>query len=146
MSKPPTLKQAELEQLDKSTLIEMVLGLTARVQELEEIVLKQSEVLQALQDQVAKDSRNSSKPPSSDGLQKPRTRSLRWNEGRKPGGQPGHEGQTLQMVEAPTHVASHGVNQCPHCQCDLSTIAPLEHGRRQVFDIPVVRITFLRCG
>ena len=146
MSKPPTLKQAELEQLDKSTLIEMVLGLTARVQELEEIVLKQSEVLQALQDQVAKDSRNSSKPPSSDGLQKPRTRSLRRNEGRKPGGQPGHEGQTLQMVEAPTHVASHGVNQCPHCQCDLSTIAPLEHGRRQVFDIPVVRITFLWCG
>jgi len=140
MSKQPALKRAELEQLDKSTLIEMVLGLKARVQELEEIVLKQAEALQSLQDQVAKDSRNSSKPPSSDGLKKCRTRSLRRDEGRQPGGQPGHEGQTLQMVEEPAQIELHGVNQCPHCQCDLSEVEPVAHGRRQVFDIPAVRI------
>ena len=140
MSNEPTAQRAEVEQLEKSTLVEMVLGLTARVQELEAIVLKQAEALQALQDQVAKDSRNSSKPPSSDGLQKRRTRSLRQNRGRKPGGQPGHEGQTLQMVEEPTHTAHHALKQCPHCAHDLSGVEALEHGHRQVFDIPAVRI------
>ena len=108
MSKQPALKRAELEQLEKSSLIEMVLGLSARVQELEANVLKQAAALQALQDQVAKDSRNSSKPPSSDGLKKRRMRSLRRDEGRRPGGQVGHAGQTLQMVEEPTHLELHG--------------------------------------
>ena len=126
--------------MEKAILVEKVLALTTCVQELEAIVRKQAEARQALLDQVAKDSRNSSKPPSSDGLKKPRTRNLRPSEGRKPGGQPGHEGQTLPMVEAPTHVELHSVSRCPHCQCDLSAVALLEYGRRQVFDIPAVHL------
>lgn len=140
MSEQSVLSREQLEQVEKPALVELVLGLTQRVQELEVIVLKQAEALQALQDQRAKDSRNSSKPPSSDGLKKRRTQSLRQSQGRKPGGQAGHEGQTLLMVEEPDQLVVHGVNRCPHCQGDLSAVAPLGHGRRQVFEIPAMRI------
>ena len=143
MNDTKSLRREELEQQDKSTLVKLVLELSGQVEALKELVLQQSAALQALQDQLAKDSRNSSKPPSSDGLNKRRTQSLRQSQGRTPGGQPGHEGQTLQMVETPDQVVRHQVNQCPHCQCDLSAVGAVAQGRRQVFDIPAVRIEII---
>jgi transposase len=140
MSEQSRLHREELEQLEPSDLVERVLGLEGRVQELEDIVLKQAGALQALQDQVAKDSRNSSKPPSSDGLQKRRTQSLRKSEGRKPGGQAGHKGETLLMVDEPDYIKLHRVDMCPHCQSDLSDVEAVTDGHRQVFDIPAIRI------
>ena len=129
----PKYSREQLEQQDKETLIDMVLLLQNHIAQL-------SERVQKLEDQVAKASRNSSKPPSSDGLKKPRTRSLRRADGRKPGGQEGHKGQTLEMVTTPDHIEVHCLEQCPECMTELSAVAANEYMRRQVFDIPPVQI------
>jgi transposase len=133
MTSLPRFTREQLEQLDKETLIDLVLLLQDRLDEL-------SQRVQKLEDQVAKHSRNSSKPPSSDGLSKPKTRSLRRSEGRKPGGQAGHSGYTLRMKVNPDHVEVHELNQCPHCDRDLSAVAVSDCVRRQVYDVPPVQI------
>jgi transposase len=129
----PRYKREQLEKLDKEALIDMVLLLQNHINELDERVQK-------LEDQVAKQSQNSSKPPSSDGLSKPRTRSLRRADGRKPGGQEGHKGYTLEMVATPNHIEVHRLDHCPECATDLSVVAVNAQMRRQVFDIPPVQI------
>ncbi|WP_412842898.1 DUF6444 domain-containing protein, partial [Candidatus Frankia alpina] len=68
-----------------------------------------------LEAQVAKSSRNSAKPPSSDGLAKPPPKSLRKKTGRRPGGQLGHPGSTLRMVDDPDVRLRHEPGPCGGC-------------------------------
>src|SRR3954452_21020212 len=85
-------------------------------------------------------SSNSGKPPSSDGLHKPRreprTRSLRERSGKPPGGQKGHKGETLRRVDAPEHTVEHYPEACPACGSALSATMSTGYGARQVFDLP----------
>lgn len=89
-----------------------------------------------LESQLAKNSRNSSKPPSSDGYNKPKPKSRRTKSGLPSGGQPGHKGTTLKAVEHPDETKVLELQSCPHCGYSLIHHAVTGHVRRQVFDIP----------
>jgi len=99
-----------------------------------------AERIQKLEDQLAKNSRNSGKPPSSDGYDQPAPRSLRKRRRRKSGGQVGHPGETLKAVARPDHVKVHRVLACAHCGHSLKRRKALDHEKRQVFDLPQVHI------
>lgn len=98
-------------------------------------------VIEKFQIQNAKDSTNSSKPPSSDGLtKKPRPGSLRKPGDKPNGGQPGHEGHHLETVSNPENTVIHEVKRCKHCNASLEKVPVIRYERRQVFDIPVIHI------
>jgi transposase len=95
-----------------------------------------------LEAQARKNSRNSSKPPSSDGLGKPapKPKSLRRKTGRKPGGQDGHQGRTLRQVADPDHEVPHEPGCCAGCQRPLAGRPITGVERRQEFDLPPLKI------
>jgi transposase len=113
----------------------------AQVTELAQQLAKQGALLHELQARLAKSSRHSSKPPASDGYGKvKRTESLRKSGDKPPGGQPGHDGQTLMASECPERVEIHEVPSCTHCQAPLAALASVGYEERQVFDMPAIRI------
>lgn len=125
----------------------------ARIAELEALVAQQQTMVaqlreqvsmllaenQALRERAAKDSHNSHKPPSSDGLQR-RPCSQRRKSDRRSGGQLGHPGRTLPVVALPDEVVTHHPTRCPHCQTSVDGAAPHATERRQVVDLPAVRL------
>ncbi|HEX6122137.1 MAG TPA: IS66 family transposase [Ktedonobacterales bacterium] len=110
---------------ENGALREQVQALLARVQDLE--------------GRLAKDSHNSSKPPSSDGMRR-KPKSLREKTGKKRGGQPGHPGHRVSLVATPDAVETHRPRQCASCQQALPSDAPSWFERRQVHELPPVRL------
>ena len=108
---------------ENATLRETVSTLSTRVADLER--------------QLSLHSGNSNKPPSSDGLKKPRrTTSLREPSKRKSGGQPGHKGETLRQVAEPDVVVDHYPTSCTNCGSDLTQDTATTFSARQIFDLP----------
>ena len=103
----------------------------ARIAELEERV-------KSLEDQINKNSRNSSKPPSTDTFRK--IKGQRKPSGRPVGGQKGHKGHTLEMAEKPDREIVHQVARCEFCGRSLCDVEATNYERRQVFDLPPIKV------
>jgi len=104
--------------------------------ELIAIILTLQEKIIRLEEMIHKDSHNSHIPPSQS-LHFP-IKNLREKTGGKPGGQTGHPGKTLQMVNQPDHIIKYQVTRCERCGKDLSAVPVEGCERRQVFDIPAI--------
>lgn len=134
------MNEAQIEQLlSRLTQLEtLVVEQAAKIEEQAAKIEEQAARIKDLEEQLAKNSRNSSKPPSSDGPKKgsPKSRSLRKKSGKKSGGQKGHKGQTLKQSDAPDKFVKHTVDSCHHCHSALANADVLDFIKRQVFEIP----------
>jgi transposase len=88
----------------------------------------------------AKDSHNSSRPPSTDPPWAKRTKSLRRPSGRRVGGQPGHAGRTLRLTPKPHRVVTHRPARCRHCSGSLAGARAASVERRQVVELVPARL------
>jgi transposase len=116
-------------------VVTTLVALSQEVKQHQKENIKLKAQIKKLEGQLAKNSRNSSKPPSSDGPKKP-PRSTRPRGKRKPGGQKGHPGSTLEMTDDPHHKIIHPVHECEQCQCSLNEQSANNVEKRQVFDLP----------
>jgi len=133
--RPIKLSEAEIRavyQQGESAVVDLVTMLLERLQQLELRV-------EQLEGRAKKTSRNSSKPPSSDGFGK-RTKSLRSKSGKSSGAQPGHPGSTLQWSDTVERVETHGVSICSECAKSLREEPVEKILARQVFDLPAIEI------
>ena len=134
---------------------QIIVTLLAAVNELQGQVAVLEAENKELAGRLNTNSRNSSKPPSTDGYakpsaktkdlsdspsasdpkeEKPSPKSLRKKSGLKPGGQKGHKGSTLEQTEEPEHTQYHPVIDCEKCHRSLRTTEPLKRVERQVFE------------
>lgn len=113
--------------------------LRAKLAEAYQQIAQLAERWQQVEGQLAKDSHNSSKPPSSDGAAR-QSRSQRKASGKKTGGQTGHAGRTLMQAVTPDEVLPHRPVRCAHCQHALEGVPGQVKERRQVHDLPPLRL------
>ena len=122
------MEQPDLSAMDHAAKDDLIRFLLAEIAELKSRIT-------ALEVRLAKDSHNSSKPPSSDGLRKPVPKSLRQAGQHPKGGQKGHKGSALERVAEPDQVITHPLPAtCDACGSALDEAHIAE--ARQVFDLP----------
>ena len=111
----------------------LITQLTERIEQLEARITE-------LEARLTRTSRNSNQPPSMDGFR--RVQSPRKKGERLPGGQKGHKGQTLEMVENPDEIEVYTVQECHGCGASLVAENPVKVERRQVHDAEFrIRVT-----
>ena len=126
---------SELSHREKDDLIRSLWSMLES--QAKQIAALQSQVAE-LQSKLNKNSRNSSKPPSSDGLNKPAPKSLRVASKNPTGGQKGHAGSTLRGATQPDKIVVHGIpDRCQACHQELPFAYVSE--TRQVFDLPALQ-------
>jgi transposase len=121
-------------------LAALVVAQAAQIAEQARQLAVQAARIAELERRLGLNSRNSSKPPSSDGLAKPPPKSLRTKSGRRAGKQPGAPGSTLRQVAVPDEIVEHRPDRCRGCDEDLADAVGAGVGVRQVFDVPPGRL------
>ena len=127
-------------------LINQNAELIAQVESLTDTVNKLNETIRELREQLGKNSSNSSKPPSSDGLKKKpvkKDRSLRKKSGKNPGGQEGHTGSYLSVLSEADVVEKHMHNDCESCphRAECMAKACVKETRHVIDTVVEVQIT-----
>lgn len=113
MTKDEMIKQL-LQQVN--SLTSTVDSLNATINTQTQLIVQLNQTIQELKEQLNKNSKNSSKPPSSDGYKKPAPKSLRKPSGKKVGGQDGHQGTHLAVITAPDEIVTHMPSACKGCR------------------------------
>jgi transposase len=119
-------------------LKEAVVQKDRRLEELEGLLMRALLRNDELERRLGKDSHNSHKPPSSDGLKhhlKPKPKKT-----KSKGGQPGHPGHTLQQGETADEIITHRPEQCEACSRELGKVAGQIKERRQIHELPELRL------
>lgn len=116
------------------------MSLRATVAEQAGVIEKLSVEIAELRARLNMNSRNSSRPPSSDGYAKPAPKSRRKRSGKKPGKQPGDPGRHLAQRCDPDATMVHPPSSCDCCGSDLSDAEVTGRVVRQVFDLPPVAL------
>lgn len=122
--------------------------LECQLQDIQSIVAELILINKSLMNRLAKyenpkNSSNSSIPPSKDENRPFKSKSLRESSGKKPGGQPGHEGRTLEMVAVPDMIVSHNPLYCNHCGLNMSHLPSSIIEKRQVVEIPPIKPIYI---
>lgn len=129
----------DLSQLSHAQKDELILALWQQVQALSAALADMQAQVKHLQGRLAQTSRNSSRPPGSDGLAKPAPKSLRVPGQRPTGGQTGHVGATLSQSSRVDHIVQHrSAPSCSVCHSPMVDHQVIE--QRQVLDIPPMRV------
>lgn len=127
--------------MSQRTDIKKLIATNIKLQEV--IAALRLDIVQLKQELAAyktgKDSSNSHKPPSSDFQTPLRNQSLREKTGKNPGGQLGHKGTTLQMLEEPDKIIKHSPSECEQCGKHLNSANEQFIEKRQVVDIPPIK-------
>jgi transposase len=136
------MQQREINDLSEQTgrLQAQVKRLQAEVGDLQGHNLRLQRRNEELEALVAKDSHNSSRPPSTDPPWAKRTKSLRRPSGRRPGGQAGHSGETLRLSERPNRTVEHRPQECRGCHAPLDSAQVVGQRRQQVVEIVPARL------
>ena len=121
-----------------NSLTSTVDSLNATINAQTQLIAQLNQTIQELKEQLNKNSKNSSKPPSSDGFKKPAPKSLRKASCKKAGGQNGHQGTHLAVITASDKIVKHmpsACEGCPHYQICKGTACIAE--KRHVIDAVV---------
>lgn len=119
------MNRNELMKLDKAEIIDILLA----------VINQQAEKIAELEVRLNQNSKNSSKPPSSDGFKKPG--SLRTSSGKKPGGQKGHKGSGFTLLRTPEKYVSHEPKTCVRCP-NVGKCQAVRHVSETRYEVDIV--------
>ena len=129
-----------------SSLSDQVAELTATVDSMNQTITELNQTIKELKEQLNKNSKNRSKPPSSDGLKKPavnKNKSLRESSGKMQGAQEGHDGVHLSVISDPDHIENHMHSDCTGCphRAECLSKACIKETRHEVDAVVTVDVT-----